>query len=164
PPIGKPVVGSRGPAWFSENPRRLVPPPANNLSGSGMSSSVHSASPQLLNASSIPNVVERANTSAACRKGVYVEFCTVRRTNVAVEPSDLPAKLTSAVLKLPRVASAGLSRRSRTQLSSNPETFVGWLKSGTSATDTFRLLRSTVTYRKKYRVWSELLDDRFCDN
>src|SRR5689334_10859292 len=36
PPTGKPVMESRGPAWLSAKPRRDVPPPAKNLSGSGM--------------------------------------------------------------------------------------------------------------------------------
>src|SRR5215469_17209339 len=96
PPTGNPVVGSRGPAWFRENPRRVVPPPAKNRSASGMSSSA-----EPLNASMIPKVVDRANTSDDRRNGVKVEFCTEKRRKVAVEPSDRVATLKSAVLKDP---------------------------------------------------------------
>src|SRR5690349_15724514 len=36
PPIGKPVVRSRGPAWFRAKPRCEFPPPPKNRSGSGI--------------------------------------------------------------------------------------------------------------------------------
>src|SRR5216683_3102707 len=36
PPTGNPVTESRGPAWFNAKPRSDVPPPAKNLSGSGI--------------------------------------------------------------------------------------------------------------------------------
>ena len=55
----------------------------------------------------------------------------------------LLAKSTSTVLKLPRVGSAALSRRSRTQVALKKETSVGWLNSGISSGSTCRSLART---------------------
>src|SRR5690348_18317480 len=76
PPSGDPVAGSRGPAWLMEKPRRVLPPPERNRSGSGMSWLVP-------NWFSTPTVVERAKTHLFLLrlgpKGKKIAFCASKR-------------------------------------------------------------------------------------
>src|SRR5215469_12268053 len=69
PPVGKPVRGSRGPAWLSPKPRWELPPPMKKRSGSGIKvKPLGGVSPGwvmmvLANGFSTPTRVERANTN-----------------------------------------------------------------------------------------------------
>src|ERR1700691_2994486 len=82
--------------------------------------------------SSNPKRVDRANTNDRPKEW-NDEFCAKARKKLALDPSVLMASLMSTVLKVPRVASPGLSRRSRAYVMPNPETSVGWLYSGISS-------------------------------
>jgi len=75
----------------------------------------------------------------------YLPFGIWRYHTLALDPILVPAILASALLKLPFVASAGLSRVSRNQVIPNCDTSVGWLNNGISSEVMFRLL--TVTLR-----------------
>src|SRR5579872_4138240 len=119
--MGKPVHGSRGPAWFNPKPRREVPPPAKRRSGRGINWPVEEGDvvqvvgmplEVLPNGCSTPKRTERAKTKSRPNE-VYVEFCSNPRKKSALDPSAVEAMLRSSVLKLPCFASLGLSRRSR---------------------------------------------------
>src|SRR5215469_7023859 len=70
PPVGKPVRGSRGPAWLSPKPRWEAPPPMKKRSGRGIKVKPGGAlSPGcvmmvLANGFSNPTRVERAKTNS----------------------------------------------------------------------------------------------------
>src|SRR5215469_15749567 len=79
--------------------------------------------------SSTPNRVERANTNALPNER-NDEFWKNPRKKLALDASAVEATLASAVLNVPRLGSAGLSRRSRAYVMPTPETSVGWLYKG----------------------------------
>ena len=81
PPTGNPVSGSRGPAWFNPNPRSVVPPPAKNRSGRGMSSATVSPS-----GCSMPRRVDRAKVN--CRPRGVVGRVLKRRPEKAGAGAD----------------------------------------------------------------------------
>src|SRR5713101_7334304 len=95
PPTGKPVIESRGPAWFSAKPRSEVPPPAKNRSGSGMT--VGQVVPVgQVGAGKVSETVSRYGARIPKRMdraklnrrliGWYVEFCKNNRRKLALEP------------------------------------------------------------------------------